>query len=771
LKYLLILFSLALGTQSYGTEQSLPGLVTSNLYYWIEPKDQLHDVNMVLEEAQWQELDRELNFGYSNDTLWVMQNIRAYREGDWVLQIPYPLIDYLDLYVFQGDELISILKSGDARQFSSRHVKVPDFVVGISNKDPSSFRIVGRIETQGTMMLPVKWWPEIEYAEQLALEQTIYGAYYGVLIVMAIYHLFIFLVIREKEYFFYTITVSAFILLQLSFDGRGFAWLWPNTPEVNHYSFPLAYSLYQLAVLTFMSVFLRLSENSKKLYRYFFALRVIVGMNLVGLFVLDYSTATPMIVVTGVVSIVSGLFSGAYLWYRGFTAARYFTSAWALFLVGILILNLRGLGIGETNWISVYGYLFGSMLEVLFLAFSLADRISSANRERRLTEKALIKSKDEHLNVLQRFQHLYENSPIGNFQSNNGLALNSVNQACAEIFGFHHREDMLAKVTDIRRYLKSDFEEFQTMVHKARAEGQTTDNELLIKNQQGEERWISINLRYIEIGGETGFEGTVQDITERKLAEKLQEDLDKERLNIMEQFSLGIAKEISIPLGSNVATTSFLKDGFDEIQKQKVDGDIQLDQYDAFVNLTGQSLELVGKNQKRITKIVKRFREVSSWHQDLKLSHIELLELVEGVINSQRWRMAGWRVDIDCDPELQIKGYKSALNAILIQLIDNALYHSHADQGQTPMIYIRVQDESKDEVSICVTDNGIGIKKELVKNLCKPFFTTQKGPDGHIGLGLYMVYNLVCQTLKGRLFFPVQGEGFSVQMMIPKHLD
>lgn len=771
LKYLFLILSLLYHGCSWGTEQSLPGLTTSKMYYWVEPATHTYSVEEVLEEAQWQDIEGELNFGYSNDTIWVMQNIQTYRKGDWVAQIPYPLLDYLDVYLYKGDLLIESLHSGDARNYDQRIVKVPDFVLGMSSNEPAHYRLVARIETQGTMMLPLKWWIELDYAEHLVVEQTIYGAYYGILLVMAFYHLFIYLVIREKGYLYYVLTVSAFLLLQLCFDGRGFSWLWPNTPEINHFSFPLAYCLYQLAVMTFMSHFLQLKTTSRKLYKYFFVLRSLVGINVLGLFILDYSTVTPIIVLTGILAITSGLFSGGYLWYKGFTPARYFTCAWAVFLIGILLLNFRGLGIGETNWISMYGYLFGSMLEVLFLAFSLADRITSSNKQRRKAEKELIKSKDDHLLALQRYQNLYENAPIGNFQSNQFYNLTSVNRACARIFGFEHRQDMLDKVKDIREYLRSSFDDFQFMVRQARKNGYSNDNELLIKNANGEERWISISLRYFHSAKESGFEGTVQDITGRKLAEKLQAELDQERLNIMEQFSLGIAKEINMPLGSNVATTSFIREGLTDIEQQQQLKEVTISDYEKFVALVSQSLNLIANNQKRITKVVKRFREVSTWHLGLKASHIVLVDLIENVVNAQRWRMAGWRVDVQCDPTIQVYTFKSAMNAILEQLIDNALNHSHADDGQTPIITISVKDENKDTISINVTDNGIGIKKEWVKNLCKPFFTSKKGPDGHIGLGLYMVYNLVCQALKGRLFFPIKGQGFSIQIVIPKKLE
>ena len=204
-------------------EYSLPGVEISPLYYWVEPDGNKRSVNEVLEEAQWSKVEGEFNLGYSHQSAWFMQTLQAYNEGDWVFQVTYPLLDYLDLYLYKGDKLVQTIHTGDAVSFSQKALRVHDFILGLSTENAASYRLVGRIETQGTLMLPIKWQTETDYAENLAINQMIYGIYYGVLMIMALYHLFIYFVIRERGYLFYVISVSAFLLLQLSFDGRGFS--------------------------------------------------------------------------------------------------------------------------------------------------------------------------------------------------------------------------------------------------------------------------------------------------------------------------------------------------------------------------------------------------------------------------------------------------------------------------------------------------------------------------------------------------------------------
>lgn len=241
-----------------------------------------------------------------------MQKIESFKDGEWVVQVAYPLLDYLDMYLFDEDTLVNEVHTGDARPFDGRAVAVVDFIMSLQTKGKHHYRLLARIETQGTLMVFIKWMSKPAYAESLATQQMVYGAYYGILTVMPLYHLFIFFVVRERSYFCYILSISAFILLQLSFDGRGFLLLWPNVLSLNEFMFPLSYSVYQMAILTFMVEFLQLRKTSPKIYFYFNALRLLAIVNIIGVFLLPYRVITPIAIFSGILTIVSGLSAGGY---------------------------------------------------------------------------------------------------------------------------------------------------------------------------------------------------------------------------------------------------------------------------------------------------------------------------------------------------------------------------------------------------------------------------------------------------------------------------
>ena len=771
--FLLSIVAFPKGTLANETsiKEELPGLQTLPMQFWLEVSDSPLKWSEAMEHAQWTVLDREFNEGYDQNKVWIKQDLLVDRQGHWVFQIAYPLLDYVDIYILHQNQVVKQVFTGDARLFYSRERGVNDFVVAFEPDQTGEYQLLIRAETEGTLMLPSTWWDENEYENSLLTQQMLFGGFYAVLLAMAIYNLFIYITIRERTYLYYVLSVVTLMGIQMGFDGRGFAWFWPNLPHVNSWYFPVAYSLYQIASITFMDSFLKLKRYSPLLYKYFYGLKTLASINLILVLFLPYETITPIVVFTGIAVVISGLLSGALLWYRGFVAARYFTLAWGLFLCGMILVNFRGLGVFESTILSQYAYIFGSLMEVLLLSFSLADRISSSQRAKRKTERALLEEQNKHLTTLKRYQDLYENAPVGNFQSDMNHSLINVNRTCAQIFGFDSRDEMVRKVADIREYLLSPYLEYKNLIREVMTTQQITNHELKIKNNKGDEIWISVAMRLTDLDGVRRFEGSIVNISKRKNAELEQRKLETERLQVMEQFAVGIAKEINTPLGSNAATTAFVKETLEDVKEATfAEGDQDLEervkQLEGFISLSSQSLELIQENQRRIIRVVKRFREVSAQHFGMQLNMFRLKDILVESVDNRRWNMAGWRVKVNCSEEIVLHSYSRAIFLIIDQLLENSSVHAYYEQDE-PQVVINVQQEGA-FVIVEYWDNGEGVKPELLDKLVQPFFTTKRGPMGHIGLGLYMVYNLVNRILMGRVSVENRPEaGLEIKIQIP----
>jgi PAS domain S-box-containing protein len=71
-------------------------------------------------------------------------------------------------------------------------------------------------------------------------------------------------------------------------------------------------------------------------------------------------------------------------------------------------------------------------------------------------------------------------------------------------------------------------------------------------------------------------------------------------------------------------------------------------------------------------------------------------------------------------------------------------------------------------VQIRLTDNGIGMSRQVQARIFEPFFTT-KGKDAGSGLGLAMVYDFINQTGAGIHVESAPGKGTTFEILLPAH--
>ncbi|BBD62819.1 putative histidine kinase (plasmid) [Nostoc sp. HK-01] len=102
--------------------------------------------------------------------------------------------------------------------------------------------------------------------------------------------------------------------------------------------------------------------------------------------------------------------------------------------------------------------------------------------------------------------------------------------------------------------------------------------------------------------------------------------------------------------------------------------------------------------------------------------------------------------------------YPGQLNQVFLQIFLNAIevlsesVRINKQQYKTPSIWIQTQLTSNNRISISITDNGIGIPKEIRSKLFEPFFTTKPVGKG-TGLGLFVSYQIVVEKHGGNIWY------------------
>src|SRR5687768_7492231 len=125
-----------------------------------------------------------------------------------------------------------------------------------------------------------------------------------------------------------------------------------------------------------------------------------------------------------------------------------------------------------------------------------------------------------HESADERYQRLIEQSGVGLFQTRVDGGIGWLNHAAARLFGYDSPEDFMTSVPDIRD-VYVDASRRDALLQLLEREGRVDGFEYEMVRKDGARRWLSITARAMkDAGGDLeGFEGTFQDVTERKLLE------------------------------------------------------------------------------------------------------------------------------------------------------------------------------------------------------------------------------------------------------------
>ncbi|MFJ3053419.1 7TM diverse intracellular signaling domain-containing protein [Pseudomonas nitroreducens] len=329
-----------------------------------------------------------LNAGYSRSVFWLCLDLdyqpQASRDpANWLLELAYPPLDKLDLYLPDGNGGFKLAqRTGDTLPFDSRPIRQNNYLFDLKLEPGKPLRVYLRLESQGSIQAPLTLWSPKAYLEEQPGRIYVLGIIYGVLLVMMIYNLFIFLSVRDTSYLYYILYIASFGFYQISVNGAGIEYFWPNNPWWANASTPFLIGSAGLFGCQFARSFLHTREHSLWIDR---ILRVLMGVGalvMVLALTVSYAVALRLATYLALAFTVVIFTAGIVAWLRGMRVARYFIFAWSAFLLGGIINTLMVLGFLPNIFLTMYASQIGSALEVGLLSLALADRINAMKEER-----------------------------------------------------------------------------------------------------------------------------------------------------------------------------------------------------------------------------------------------------------------------------------------------------------------------------------------------------------------------------------------------------
>jgi len=334
----------------------------------------------------WQTIDREIpHFGYSGSAYWLQAVLRP-EPGDTpdrLLEIAYPLLDRIDVVLLDAQNTpLAHYRTGDARPFAERVVQHRLFLFPLRLEPGQAYRLLVRVESTSGLQVPLTLWTPEAFLQHDTNRQAALGFFYGAMLVMVFYNLFIWLSTRERSYFYYVVFVLSFCTLLASLDGFSYQFLWPGAVAWNEKAIVVSLAMALGLSMVFSRHFLHTDRYNPAMNRLLQFYAVLMFLMALGGLVLPYRL---MIVITLVLSIgvsLTVITTGVLNWRAGNRAARFFVLAWACLATMVVLYDLSQLGFIPKTRLADIGLQIGELCEVLLLSFALADRINIARQEK-----------------------------------------------------------------------------------------------------------------------------------------------------------------------------------------------------------------------------------------------------------------------------------------------------------------------------------------------------------------------------------------------------
>ncbi len=331
-----------------------------------------------------------------------------------------------------------------------------------------------------------------------------------------------------------------------------------------------------------------------------------------------------------------------------------------------------------------------------------------------------------------RLQAIFETAVDGIITINDRGAIETINRAGAEMFGYE-REELIGN--NVKMLMPEPYHsEHDGYLNSYHQTGEKKiigiGREVKGKRKDGSVFPFRLGVAEFEVGGKRVYTGIVHDITDKEMAQLAQEALQKEKeLNELKSKFISLAShEFRTPLTTIYTSATLIGKYTKEEQQTKRD----------------RHIERIKAAVLNLNNILNDFLSLSKLEEgktNPKLEFFDLNHLVVEVCEEMSTlTRSGQRIvqstvyedgKVYSDPKL--------MRNILINLLSNAIKYS--EDGKEIKVHTNLSAES---VVIAVEDQGLGISEEDQKQLYTRFFRSDEVQNIQgTGLGLHIVKGYV----------------------------
>jgi len=342
-----------------------------------------------------------------------------------------------------------------------------------------------------------------------------------------------------------------------------------------------------------------------------------------------------------------------------------------------------------------------------------------------------------------KYLSLYQNAVEGIFEIDARGEITNINPAAAALMGYSSAEEVRKSTAGgiIHSFVRpNDFTLFRENLERS---GRVIDFETQMITRDGQHVWVAISGQVVRDPrtGETKLEGSIVDISERKLREEAEQAriAAESATETKSQFLANMSHEIRTPMNAII--------GYTNLALETPMSDEQAEYLNTIRNASNHLL--------RVVNDILDLSRVESGKMALDLAPFKLSTVFEDLHNLFNLAASEMNLEfnlpeLDADNEPTYMGDPIRLGQVLINLVGNAI--KFTDSGSIDISW-NEEELIGDSVrlSFRVKDTGRGIKPEDLENIFDTFSQGSETPSGTgTGLGLSISRKLA-ETMGGEL--------------------
>jgi hypothetical protein len=334
--------------------------------------------------ALWTPTVSPVNLGMSSDVHWFSFVVTpdSSRAVSYLFEIDYALLDSVEVAVYPPSSSSAIVRyqAGDNLAFDVRPIanNTPLFSLPLSAKPQT---VVVRVESSGTIRMPIAVWEEKEFIEYAASQNLALGLFFGFLCAMAISNIFLFFTTKNRSFLFYTGYALSLGLTLASLQGLGYAYLWPEQVWLQGKAVLIFGNATILFAVLFSRHLLPIAEFSPLVDKISQVAAWAFGVCILTSTLLPYPFAIKLYLVMLAIIVFVAMFIGGWLSFKGVAIARYFSVAWLFLLVSGFVVSLDSVNIINLGISTSYLLIIAGTVETVILALILAINYSHSYDE------------------------------------------------------------------------------------------------------------------------------------------------------------------------------------------------------------------------------------------------------------------------------------------------------------------------------------------------------------------------------------------------------